>query len=252
MKTLKIAALVVALASSLPMSANAQAKEDTEDFMKDIVGGIMNIHNWNLFGGGGFTTTDRLLLQGVSGGQQALGTNTGWNVTVGGGADYFLRQGARVYYSYSNNTLQFRTDNGDGSSNLDVDPGAEVHANTIGVELMRYVIPSNAVIAPYGTVGLVGTWWSLSQSPMIVSSGGSTQFRWGGNVAFGVQFRPWEKWSVRLEGASTNTGNPFSGKRSFRTTNGGVGIDEPTSINHVDWRIEGVYYFRDRSAMLKK
>src|SRR4051812_42024523 len=53
MRKIQLAILTAAMASLLPASTNAQAKEDADDFMKDIIGGIMSIHNWNLFAGGG-------------------------------------------------------------------------------------------------------------------------------------------------------------------------------------------------------
>ena len=234
-----------------PTSAAAQQKENAEDFMKDVLWSIFG-PNWNVSLQGGFTTTDRFLLQAPvgGGGQQSVQSNTGYNIGVGAGVDYLLRQGFRFYYIYSHNSLDFRTNNGNGTSNLDVDPDAKVHGNTLGVELIRYLLPARTKITPYGTFGVVGTWWGLDESPLVIGAGGSSQFRWGANLAFGLQVREWEKFGARLEAASITTGNPFTGKHSFRTTNAVV-IDEPTSVGRMDWRLVGVYYFRKRSELFK-
>lgn len=250
MRKIRLLVLTVAcLVAATPMNANAQVKDEAEDFVKDILWSVFG-PNWNVFLQGGFTTTDRFLLQAVGGGQQALTGNTGWNIGVGGGVDYLLRQGFRFYYTYSNNSLHFRTNNGNGSSNLDLDPDASVHANTLGIELIRYMLPARTKVTPYGTLGLIGTWWGLDESPVVIGAGGSSQFHWGANLAIGLQVRAWEKFGARLEASSITTGSPFTGKRSFRTTNGVV-IDEPEFVGRMDWRLVGVYYFRKRSDLFR-
>lgn len=244
---------VACLVAATPMNAKAQVKENADDFIKDVLWSIFG-PNWNVFVEGGFTTTDRFLLQapvGGGGGQQSVTSNTGFNVGVGAGVDFLLRQGFRFYYNYSNNSLHFRTNNGNGSSNLDVDPDAEVHSNALGIELIRYMLPARLMITPYGTIGILGTWWGLNESPLVVGAGGSSQFRFGANLAFGLQVRAWEKFGARLEASSATTGNPFTGKRSFRTTNAVV-IDEPEHIGRTDYRLVGIYYFRKRSELFKK
>jgi len=252
----KLSLLLTALLSLnvvAPAGAAAQEKEEAEDFMKDVVKGIFG-PNWNMYLHGGVSAGSRFLLQrpvGVAG-EQSVETSTGYNIGIGGGGDYLLRQGYRFYYLYSNNDLKFRTNNGDGSSALDVNTNAKLHSNTIGLELMRYLLPSRATITPYGTIGLLGNWWGLDSSPLVQPAGGSSQFSMGANVAFGLQVREWQQLGLRLEASSLTIGNPFTGKRSFRTV-GAVPFDEPSSVGRWDYRLAGVYYFQKRGkSILKK
>jgi hypothetical protein len=240
---------------AMPPGAAAQQeeKENPEDFGKDVLAHLLG-PNWNVFLQGGVSMGSRFLLQrpaiGV-GGEQSVETGTGWNIGVGGGGDYLVRQGYRLYYLYSNNKINFRTNNGDGSSNLDIDTNAKLHSNTLGIELIRYLLPSSATISPYGTLGISGTWWGLDSSPLVQAVGGSSQFRVGASVAFGVQVRQWEQFGVRLEASSLTIGNPFTGKNSFRTV-GALPFDEPSGIGRWDYRLGGVYYFEKRSLLTKK
>jgi hypothetical protein len=230
-----------------------EVKEEAEDLGKDVLKQLLS-PKWNAYLSGGVTTTGRFLLQrpvNGGGGEQALRTNTGWNVGAGLGGDYLLRQGYRFYYQFSRNTLQFRTNNGDGSSNLDFDTDAHITSNIFGLDLIRYMLPSRAPITPYATIGAVGTWWSLDTSPLIQAAGGKTQFRMGANLAFGLQVRSWEQFGVRLEASHSTTGNPFTGKRSFRTV-GAVTVDEPTTVGNWDYRLAGAYYFQKRGNLMKK
>ena len=242
---------LLALQVVTPSGAAAQDKDehDAKDFMKDVLGGIFG-PRWNMYLTGGAATAGRYLLQRPTGaitGEQSVEGKTGYSFGVGGGGDYFLRQGYRVYYTYAKNDLTYRTNNGDGSSALDVDPGASLHSNTVGVELIRYMLPAKATVSPYGTIGLSGTWWGLDSSPLVIPAGGSTQFKMGANVAFGVQYRGWEQFGARLEASKANVGNPFTGKNSFRTV-GAIPFEEPDQVGHWDYRVAGVYYFKKKDA----
>ena len=251
LSSLLIALLCVQVAT--PSGAAAQQKdEDAKDFMKDVLGNLLGNH-WNMFLTSGVSTTGRFLLQrpdAALNGEQALESKTGYNIGIGGGGDYFLRQGYRLYYNYAHNNLKLRTNNGDGSSALDIDPDAGLSSNTVGLELIRYMLPARAAITPYGTLGLSGTWWGLNtSSPLVVGAGGNTQFSMGASLAFGVQVREWEQFGFRVEGAKLTTGNPFTGKRSFKTT-GAIPFDEPTHVGKWDYRVAGVYYFKKKSDVM--
>jgi hypothetical protein len=79
------------------------------------------------------------------------------------------------------------------------------------------------------------------KTDLIQPSGGSTQFRWGALVSFGVQFKLNDKFGARLEAASQSIHSPFTGEHSF--TASGPTIDELTRVNQTDYRIVGVYHF---------
>jgi hypothetical protein len=247
--------LVVALICSFvatPTISNAQAadstrnrlKEDPEDFVRDVLRSLLG-PNWNTFVHGGFTTTNRFLLQVVNpiDGQRALESSTGYNLGLGAGVDILLRMGFRGSYTFTSNTLNFRTDNGDGSTGLNMDDVGTIKTHSAVLEVMRYMLPTGARINPYGTLGFKGMWWALSSnSPIIQSSGAGSPFSFGPLASFGVQFKATDKWSGRLEGSVSSGSNPFTGGTSYRAL-GGLTVDKPTGVSHTDYRFAAVYHF---------
>ena len=247
--------LVVAVICSLvatPTISNAQAsdttradmKEHPDDFVHDILRSILGPH-WNAFAYTGFTTTDRFLLQLANPveGQRALESSTGGNFGLGAGVDILLRMGFRASYSYTSNKLNFTTDNGNGSTSLDVDNVGTIKSHTAAVEVIRYMLPARAAITPYATVGVKAMWWSLNEnSPVVTSGGASNPFSFGPLASFGVQFKAAEKWSGRLEANIASGSNPFTGNKSFRVLDG-LTLDEPTGLSHTDYRFAAVYHF---------
>jgi opacity protein-like surface antigen len=248
----KVRWLAVSLLCSLvalPTTSSAQARDsvkaDAEDFVHDVIRALIG-PNWNVFGQGGFTTGHRFVLQHAANtldGQRALQSATGFNLGAGAGVDILLRMGFRVNYSFTSSNLNFKTDDGNGSSALNIDDVGRLKTNTLSLEVMRYMLPSRAAITPYGTLGIQGTWWSLDEkSPLVTSSGAGTPFAIGPLFSFGVQVKAAEHWSGRAELALSSGHNPFTGNKSFRALSGPT-IDEPTSVNRTEYRIAGVYHF---------
>jgi len=225
--------------------AREQRKEQAEDFVHDVLRALLG-PNWNLFAHGGITSGNRFVLEQATSpiaGQRALKSATGWDLGAGGGVDVLLRLGFRASYTYASRNLNYRTDNGDGSEALNIDDVGTLKSNTVAIEIMRYMLPSDATITPYGTVGIQGTWWALHEkSPLVTSSGSSTPFSISPLFAFGMQVKPATSWSVRVEAILAGGHNPFTGNRSFRAL-AGPAIDEPTSVGRTDFRLAGVYYF---------
>jgi len=235
---------MIALLLATPVSA--QTKDEPDDFVRDVLKAFLT-PNYNVFINTGMNTNGRFLLQGPigpTGGERSLQGNNGFGAGIGVGMDYLLRAGVRLTYTYNTSDLVFRTNNGDGSTNLNADDLSRVHSNILAAELMRYMLPARtSTVTPYATVGLLGTWWVLDQQTDVIQpSGGSTQFRWGALVSFGVQFKLNDKFGARLEAASQSIHNPFTGEHSFTVANGPT-IDEPTRVNQTDYRIVGVYHF---------
>jgi len=250
---LKIA-LTSALVAPLAIS-NAQTpttpKEQAQDFMHDVLGALFT-PNWNLFAHGGWATSDRFLLEQAANpadGQRSLESNHGYNVGIGAGIDILLRMGFRGSYTFTSSQLKYRTDNGDGSSLLDVDDVGTLMTHTASLEVMRYMLPSRSSFTPYGTLGIQGTWWALDEkSPLVSSTGASTQFSLSPLFAFGVQFKATDKWSGRFEASLAGGHNPFTGENSFRGL-AGPNIDEPTSVSRTDFRFAAVYHFSRQKSV---
>lgn len=246
----------IALIGSLvavPAVAKAQAdstKDNPQDFMRDVLGALFG-PNWNVFAQGGLTTSDRYLLQQApnpSDGLRALEGATGGGFGGGAGVDILLRTGFRASYTYAASKLNFRTSNGTGSSALNIDDVGTLKAQTLTLEIMHYMLPWHAAINPYGTLGIQGTWWLLDQkSPLVTGLGAATPFSVSPLFSFGVQFKPSEHWSGRLEAVLASGRNPFAGSRSFRSFAGPV-VDEPTGVSHTDFRVAAVYHFGKRKV----
>ena len=144
--------------------------------------------------------------------------------------------------------MNYRTDNGTGSDALNINDVGRLKSNTVSLEVMRYMLPSRAAITPYATLGIQGTWWSLSENSPLVASNGATPFSISPLFAFGMQFKAADHWSARLEANMMGGHNPFTGNKSFVSL-AGPAIDEPTDVQHTDFRLAGVYHFgRSKTA----
>lgn len=234
---------------AMPAMSNAQVpdstKEQAQDFVHDVLRGLLG-PNWNLFVHGGATTDDRLLLQqavNTIDGERALQSSTGYNVGGGAGVDILLRTGVRASYTFTSSKLNFRTDDGTGSDALNIDDVGRLKTHTAALEVIHYMLPARAAINPYGTLGIKGTWWVLDEkSPLVTSNGASTPFALGPLFSFGVQVKASKQWSGRLETTLSSGHNPFTGKKSFRALSGPT-IDEPTGVSRQDFRLAAVYHF---------
>jgi opacity protein-like surface antigen len=243
-----LVSVVICSLVAMPMSSNAQApdtlKDQPQDFMRDVVGHLFGPH-WNLFLHSGWTTSDRLVLQQAAApvdAQRSLETSHGFNVGGGAGVDILMHMGLRMAYTYTSSDLNFTTDHGNGSNTLDINGVGTLQSHTVALEVMRYMLPARSAFNPYGTLGVQGTWWQLSEkSPLVRSSGGSP-FAVGPLFSFGAQIRAADHWSGRLEMAMSSGHNPFTGSNSFRALSGPT-IDEPTGLSRIDFRIAGVYHF---------
>jgi hypothetical protein len=244
--------LVIGLICSLvatPTISRAQVpdstKDQAQDFVHDVLGALLG-PNWNLFAQGGASTSDRFLLQQAVNpidGERALQSATGFGFGGGAGVDILLRTGFRVSYIYTSSTLNFRTNNGNGSKALNIDDVGTLKSQTAALELIHFMLPSRAAINPYGTLGIQGTWWLLGEkSPLVTGTGAATPFSFSPLFSFGVQFKASQKWSGRLEAVLASGHNPFTGNRSFRSLAGRV-IDEPSGVNRTDFRLAAVYHF---------
>jgi hypothetical protein len=247
----KLRCLAVALFCSLvavPTIARAQSRDSTkdqaQDFMHDVLGAL-TVPHWNVFVQGGFATGERYVLQtavNTVDGQRALEPSTGYNLGLGAGVDILTRLGFRINYAFSSSNLNFKTDNGNGSSALNIDDVGTIKTNTINLEVMSYMLPSRSAFTPYGTLGVQGTWWSLHEKSALLTSNGTTPFAIGPLFSFGVQVKAAERWSGRAEMSLSSGHNPFTGSTSFRAVSGPT-IDEPASVSRTEYRLAAVYYF---------
>jgi len=237
--------LVSLICSFVAVPTIARSQADTTNLIHNIMHGFAG-PNWNVFANGGVTTGERfLLVQALdpAAGQRSLQTAAGWNVGGGVGVDLLPQIGVRLGYAFTSSNMNYRTNNGNGSSALDIDDVARLKANTVSLDALKYMLGSRAMVSPYGSVGLQMTWWSLDQKSNLVSSNGAgTPFSISPLVTFGVQVKAATHWSGRLEAVMAGGKNPFTGKSSFQSTAGPT-IDEPTSVNSNSFKLAAVYHF---------
>ena len=142
---------------AMPTISRAQAsdslKKEADNFVHDVLRALLG-PNWNLFAHGGFTTSDRFLLQQAVNpvdGQRALESSHGFNVGGGAGVDILLRMGFRATYTFTSSDLRFRTDNGNGSDALDVDDVGTLKTHAAALEVIRYMLPARAAFTCAGS-----------------------------------------------------------------------------------------------------
>jgi hypothetical protein len=243
-------ALIVLVAAAQPVAAQdgngaEPRKEETEDFVQDVIGALFT-SSWNVYFHGGAATHGRYLLQRMAvpvSGERSLRSEDAFTIGLGAGVDFLLRSAFRMSYTFSSSDLMFRTDDGDGSEQLDIENTGTLQRHVAAVEVVRYMFPARSVVTPYGSAGLVGAWWVLDEtSPLVAPEGGSTQFRIGALATFGLQIQLSGHTGARFEVATSSVRNPFTGNESYRAQ-GGVTIDEPTRVSQTDFRLGAVYYF---------
>lgn len=235
--------------TAAPTTVTAQRNAEPED----VVGALWGLFgpDWNLFAHGGWMTGGQYLLQqspGVPSGERALRSDDAFSVGGGLGVDLLPRTGWRLDYTYASSDLEYRTDIGNGSEAFDVDDVATISSHVVSVEVVRYMLPTTAVVTPYASAGVLGAWWSLNApTPGGVADNG-TEFRFGALASIGMQFRLGKHVRARLEALTASSRNPFTGNDSFRATNGTT-IDEPGRVSRTDFRLVGVYSFgRERTV----
>lgn len=246
-RTLYAALVMLAADSRLAASQNGsgtRTDDETGDVVQNVIGAL-SPPNWNIYLHGGIATHGRYMLQRVttpSNGERTLRSADAFTIGVGGGVDFLLRSAFRMSYVFSESHLEFRTDDGDGSEQFDIEELGLLQRHVAAVEVVRYMLPARSPVTPYASAGLAGAWWGLDESSALVTSGGSSQFRLGALATFGLQVQLTPQSSARLEVATSSIRNPFTGSDSYRA-NGAVTIDEPTRVSQTDFRFAAVYYF---------
>ena len=258
----RLFAAMTCLVVALPATATAQRdelKKEAETLSDDILKRLFSPHNWDVHVHGGANNAGRFMLQRpfeapTTFGERVLRGKTGFSFGGGFGMDLLIRTGFRLDYTFASGELEYRSDNGDGTNIFDINDVGKIKSHTVSLEVLRYLLPARAKFSPYGSVGLLGTWWVLDQeTPLVIPAGGSTQFRFGALASLGVRGQITDRFDVRLEAQKNSVLNPFSGHNSFRAL-AGVTIDEPTRVSQNDFRLYAVYHLRkhERSTAADK
>lgn len=135
----------------------------------------------------------------------------------------------RVGADWAGTEIDARDDSGIESSALDEDALADLNFVLGQLAIVRYVMPKDAPIAPYLTLGVNVAFWALDEA-----TGGDlgaieeTQVRYGATAGIGARFAVGQQVGLRVEIDRATVGNPFDGESAFRVS--GDTFDEPSTI----------------------
>lgn len=135
----------------------------------------------------------------------------------------------RLGADWAGTEIDARDDSGIESSALDEDALADLNFVLGQLAIVRYVMPKDAPIAPYLTLGVNVAYWALDEA-----TGGDlgaieeTQVRYGATAGIGARFAVGQQVGLRVEIDRATVGNPFDGESAFRVS--GETFDEPSTI----------------------
>ncbi len=245
----KSKSIVTGLAcAGLLLPANEAAGQG---FIRDLAEYVLGIPNWQAQLHGGVSDFGRFLLQDVAvlngNGdnlqlQRELNAENSFAFGGAFGGTFLPRTGFRLSASYTTTDLEYNDDTGIDSHLLDTGEVGDLGNFVLGFELMRYLLLEKAKLTPYGSGGLLLSWWSLDDQATGELVGEDTQFRLGAMGSLGLQYRMTSAFAMRLEAVTATIGNPFTGRDSFVPTTGFT-IDEPARVRRTDYRLGLVYTF---------
>lgn len=135
----------------------------------------------------------------------------------------------RIGADWVGTEIDARDDSGIESDALDEDALADLNVVLGQLSIVRYVMPKDAPIAPYLTLGMNVAVWALDEAV-----GGDlgaieeTQVRYGATAGVGARFAIGPQAGLRIEIDRATVGNPFDGESAFRV--GGDTFDEPSTV----------------------
>jgi len=135
----------------------------------------------------------------------------------------------RVGADWVGTEIDFQDDSGIESEALDEEALADLNLVLGQLSIVRYVMPKDAPIAPYLTLGVNVAVWALDEA-----AGGAlgaieeTQVRYGATAGVGARFAVSPQMGLRIEIDRATVGNPFDGESAFRV--GGDTFDEPSTV----------------------
>lgn len=163
-------------------------------------------------------------------------TSFAWGLAVE--ARVVPRTRARLMFNWTRPDLEFEDDTGLDLDLFDIDDIGELTSTTLGIELLRFMLPEWRRFNAYAGAGFIITWWSLDDTgsdPLLLAVD-EGQTRFGGSAILGLQYRTSRRFAFRLEAATLAAGNPFSGEDSFVPTSGFT-IDEPSNVRQTNLRL---------------
>jgi opacity protein-like surface antigen len=178
--------------------------------------------------GGGAIFTE-FLEQRADGGERELVAKSS---PVVGGTISFSRwdlSEVRLGVDWSGTEIEYQDDSGTDSDELDEEGLADLNLVVAQLSVVRHVVPRDARVSPYLTLGFNVAWWALDEvAGGEVGAEEETQVRFGATAGIGALFAVSPRMGLRVEIDRATVGNPFDGENAFRV--GGDTFDEPSTV----------------------
>jgi opacity protein-like surface antigen len=178
--------------------------------------------------GGGAIFTE-FLEQRAEGGERELMAKSS---PVIGGSISFSRwdlSEVRVGADWTGTEIEYQDDSGVDSDELDEEGLADLNLVVAQLAVVRHVVPRDARVSPYLTLGVNVAVWALDEvAGGEVGAMEETQVRFGATAGIGARFAVSPRMGLRVEIDRATVGNPFDGKNAFRV--GGDTFDEPSTV----------------------
>lgn len=208
----------------------------------------------SLEGFAGGATFGRFLEQRIDGGERELRIPLAFSAGGAVGVMPWRNTVVRLGFTWAGSGLEFEDDSGFDSVARDLDPLRGLFASTLSGEVMRFLYAQDRHrLGPYVVGGVTGTFWTLGDldeddlGVVFPGGGDETLFRVGANAGIGLQVRATDQVVVRAEVNNFALGNPFDGRNSFLTIDGGTTLSEPDVVTMSRFTVGVTYQFDPRS-----
>jgi hypothetical protein len=135
----------------------------------------------------------------------------------------------RLGVDWTGTEIEYRDDSADESDELDEEGLADLHLVVAQLAVVRHLMPRDARVSPFFTLGVNVAVWALDEEPGgDVGATEETQVRFGATTGIGARFAASPRMGFRIEIDRATVGNPFDGDSAYRVA--GDTFDEPSTV----------------------
>lgn len=135
----------------------------------------------------------------------------------------------RLGVDWTGTEIEYRDDSAVESDALDEEGLADLHLVVAQLAVIRHLMPRDARVSPYLSLGVNVAVWALDEEPGgAVGATEETQVRFGATTGIGARFAASPRMGLRIEIDRATVGNPFDGDSAYRVA--GDTFDEPSTV----------------------
>lgn len=135
----------------------------------------------------------------------------------------------RLGVDWTGTEIEYRDDSAIESDELDQEGLADLHLVVAQLAVIRHLMPRDARVSPYLSLGVNVAVWALDEEPGgAVGATEETQVRFGATTGIGARFAASPRMALRIEIDRATVGNPFDGDSAYRVA--GDTFDEPSTV----------------------